>query len=167
MAEAAPPPAVADGSTPAPPTSAAAAPEAAPAPVAQPAPPKAAGRAWGLLKKMGAYAANENLNLPTDNQRLRDVIADVSEAANKARNDLCRVAKVSSGSLGSVKDVFDEMMRDMTAKVTDLSKDQVAEERRKARDELQNQSAEQQARFERQMQDAGEEGTRAFAATAS
>ena len=103
---------------------------------------------------MGAYAANENLNLPTDNQRLRDVIADVSEAANKARNDLCRVAKVSSGSLGSVKDVFDEMMRDMTAKVTDLSKDQVAEERRKARDELQNQSAEQQARFERQMQDA-------------
>ena len=49
---------------------------------------------------MGALAANDNLDISTDNARLRETIVDVGEVANKARNKVCTVARVSSGALG-------------------------------------------------------------------
>ena len=106
-----------------------------------------------MLKKMGALAANDNLEISADNVRLRETVVDVGEVANKARNKVCTVARVSSGALGQVKDVFDELMVSLTEKLTELSEGELNEERKKARDSLKRQREELEAAFEKHLND--------------
>ena len=126
-------------------------PPAEPPPPQPPAAPKGLSGRWGMLKKMGALAANDNLDISTDNARLRETIVDVGEVANKARNKVCTVARVSSGALGQVKDVFDELMVSLTEKLTELSDGELNEERKRARDSLKRQREELEASFETQL----------------
>ena len=86
---------------------------------------------------MGAAASN-SFDIDQDNDKLRELVADMTEAVTEARKAITTAAKVSSAALGRVKDVFDKLAVCVGEKATAFSRAEMAAERANAAEALRN-----------------------------
>ena len=96
-------------------------------------------------------AATTKLDIDADNDKLRELVADLTEAVNDARKEVTAEVRVPVSGLGRLKDVFDKLARTTTEKMTSFSRSEMEREKTRAADELSSQKTNMEADFNLKM----------------
>ena len=90
-------------------------------------------------------------DIEADNDKLRSLVADLTESVHDARKEVTVEARVPSSALGRLKQVFDSLAVEVGEKVSSFSKTELGHERQRASDELHSQATRLEAEFDERL----------------